>query len=325
MLVRRFYLVGAGVWLCLWLAGRLHADSFQLLDGSTVTGEIILPATADGLNIKIAQGKYQRLAWTNLAQATLQELTKNPNPKIVEYAEPFIEITEDQKLKKTEPPVIKPPPRLERPAKGSLFGALFGSSIGLVALLLVYAANIYGGYEIATVRAYPPALVCTVAAVAPVVGPIIFLCLPTRVKSAAEENVEEPAAEAAAAEAATTEHASMADAAPGAASSSLHIAAPATTSASLPPTQMFQRGQFTFNRRFIETKFAGYFGTIRRETEKDMIFLLKSARGEFVVGRITRIAANDMHIEVRKGGATSEVPVAFAEIQEIQLKHKDAG
>jgi len=43
-----------------------------------------------------------------------------------------------------------------------------------------------------------------------------------------------------------------------------------------------------------------------------------------VVNRITRIAANDMHIEVRKGAATSEVPIAFVEIQEIQLKHKDA-
>src|SRR6185503_6538166 len=109
-----------------------------------------------------------------------------------------------------------------------------------------------------------------------------------------------------------------------AATSSLHLASAATTPASLPPTQVFQRGQFTFNRRFIETKFAGYFGIIRRETEKDLVFNLKSTRGEFVVSRITRIAANDMHIEVRKGGATSEVSVAFAEIQEIQLKHKDA-
>jgi hypothetical protein len=55
-----------------------------------------------------------------------------------------------------------------------------------------------------------------------------------------------------------------------------------------------------------------------------MVLFLKSARGDFVVNRITRIAANDMHVEVRKGGATQEVPVAFVEIQEIQLKHKDA-
>jgi hypothetical protein len=43
------------------------------------------------------------------------------------------------------------------------------------------------------------------------------------------------------------------------------------------------------------------FGIVRRETEKDMVLLVKSARSEFVVSRISRIAANDMHVEVRKG------------------------
>jgi len=319
--VRRFYLVGFALWLCVWLAGVVRAETFQLLDGSTVTGEIVFPATDDGLNFKIAQGKYQRIPWTNFTQSALQVLAKNPNPKIVQYAEPLIEVTEEEKLKKTEPPVIKTPPRLERPAKGSLFGALFGSSLGLFTLLLLYASNIYAGYEIATVRAYPAVMVCGIAAVAPLVGPIIFLCLPTRVKSAVEETVEEaPVA------AAPGDHASMADAPADLAPSSLHIAhpQPATTPSSLPPTQVFQRGQFTFNRRFIETKFAGYFGIVRRDAEKEMVFSLKSARGDFVVNRIARIAANDMHIEVRKGTATQEVPIAFVEIQEIQLKHKDA-
>jgi hypothetical protein len=31
-----------------------------------------------------------------------------------------------------------------------------------------------------------------------------------------------------------------------------------------------------------------------------------------------------MHVEVRKGAATSEVPIAFVDSQEIQVKHKDA-
>jgi hypothetical protein len=31
-----------------------------------------------------------------------------------------------------------------------------------------------------------------------------------------------------------------------------------------------------------------------------------------------------MHVEIRKGAATSEVQLPFVEIQEIQLKHKDA-
>ena len=324
--MRRFYLVGFGLWLWVWLAGSLRAETLQLLDGTTLTGEVILPATADGLNIKIAQGKYQRVAWTNLSQTTLQELARNPNPKIAEYAEPLIEITEEQKIKKTEVVIKENFPRLTRPVKGSLVGALFGSSIGLVTLLLLYAANIYAGYEIATVRAFSPVMVCGAAAVAPVIGPIVFLCLPTRVKRAAEENIEEAPAEAASAKAAAAGHASMADAPAGAAPSALHIAheQPAAAPSSLPETQVFKRGQFTFNRRFIETKFSGFFGIVRRDPEKDMILLIKSTRGEFPASRITRIAANDMHIEVRKGAATNEVPIAFVEIQEIQLKHKDA-
>jgi hypothetical protein len=324
--VRRFYLAGFGLWLCVWLAGSLAAETFQLLDGTTLTGEIIPPAKDDGLNIKIAPGKYQRLAWTNLSQTTLQELAKNPNPEIVKYAEPLIEITEEQKLKKTEVVIKENYPRLTRPEKGSLVGALFGSSIGLVSLLLLYAANIYAGYQIATVRAFPPVMVCGAAAVAPVIGPIVFLCLPTRVKSAAAETREETSADAAFAEAVATSHASMADAPADAAPSSLHLAQPppAASPPALPEAQVFKRGQFTFNRRFIETKFSGFFGIVRRDPDKDMILLIKSTRGEFPASRITRIAANDMHIEVRKGTATNEVPIAFVEIQEIQLKHKDA-
>ena len=79
-----------------------------------------------------------------------------------------------------------------------------------------------------------------------------------------------------------------------------------------------------FNRRFFETKFSGFFSIIRREAEKDLVLVVKTMRGQFEVKRVTRIAANDIHFEVAKGSATSEVMVPFAEIQEIQLKHKDA-
>jgi hypothetical protein len=47
-------------------------------------------------------------------------------------------------------------------------------------------------------------------------------------------------------------------------------------------------------------------------------------RGEYVATRISRIAANDMHLDVHKGGASQEVQIPFVEIQEIQLKHQDA-
>jgi hypothetical protein len=99
-------------------------------------------------------------------------------------------------------------------------------------------------------------------------------------------------------------------------------AAAAAASSALPEPVIFQRGQFTFNRRFIETKFAGFFGVVRRDADKDMVLLVKSARGLYVAERISRIAANDMHLQVRKGHATEEVMIPFQEIQEIRLQHQ---
>jgi hypothetical protein len=55
-----------------------------------------------------------------------------------------------------------------------------------------------------------------------------------------------------------------------------------------------------------------------------MVLLIKSSRGQFLGHRISRIAANDLHLEVQKGQASEEVTISFIEIQEIQLKHKDA-
>ncbi|HWI59109.1 MAG TPA: hypothetical protein VNZ22_17920, partial [Bacillota bacterium] len=103
----------------------------------------------------------------------------------------------------------------------------------------------------------------------------------------------------------------------------LHTDTPAAKAA-LPPTTTYQRGQFTFNRRFFETKFSGFFGAVRRDADRDMELIVKSLRGEYNVHRISRIAANDVHLEVQHGPATQEVMVSFQEIQEIRLKHKDA-
>jgi hypothetical protein len=107
-----------------------------------------------------------------------------------------------------------------------------------------------------------------------------------------------------------------------AAQSPLHIAAPTAPEATsnVPEPQVFKRGQFTFNRRFIETKFPGFFGIARREADKEMILVIKTSRGTQTATRISRIAANDMHVETPHG----EVQVPFADIQEVTLKHKDA-
>jgi hypothetical protein len=54
------------------------------------------------------------------------------------------------------------------------------------------------------------------------------------------------------------------------------------------------------------------------------VLAIKTNRGEFVGQRISRIAANDMHLEIQRGGATEEILIPFQEIQKITLRHKDA-
>jgi len=301
--------------LALWTLSA-RAETFQLNDGRSVTGDLLVSSANDaGVQIKTGEGAYEKVSWSDFSQAALKELAQKP--KLGPFVEPFIEIPQEERLKKTEV-TPKDVPRLLLPVKGSLLASLCGSSVGVVILLLIYGANIYAGYTIAMVRAYPPALVCGLAAIAPVVGPTFFLCLPTRMNIPAEAvPVEAPAVEPV-----TSSFAG--DPAAALHPTGLHFAGQPEAAAALPEMEVFQRGQFTFNRRFIETKFASFFGVVRHGEHKDFVLLLKTARGEFVASRIARIAANDMHVEVRKGTATSEVIIPFGEIQEIQLKHKEA-
>jgi hypothetical protein len=327
--VRTLYLM-AGALVFGLLTSEVKADAFKLTNGETVNGEV-LPTTASdqGVQVKVGEGDYQRVPWTSFSQEDLRNFLKNQ--RMEPFVEPFIEITQQEKIKKTEVN-IKPTPRLDRPARHSLLGALSSSTVGVLVLLVLYGATVYAGYEVAIFRAQPPALVCGLSAI-PLLGvlaPIVFLSIPTRIpKTAAEVREAEAAAQAAAqpiappAAAADEANPMQGDAAhPG----NLKLAQTEAghAKANIPETVTYQRGQFTFNRRFIETKFPGFFGVVRRDAEKDMVLVFKTNRGEFSGQRISRIAANDLHLEIQRGAATEEVLIPFQEIQQIKLKHKDA-
>jgi hypothetical protein len=306
-----------------------RAEAYKLTTGETLNGEV-LPTSANdqGVQVKIGEGQYQRIPWANFSQEDLKNFAKIE--RMQPFVEPFIEITAAERAKKTEVH-LKAPPRLERPPRQPLFSAFFSSTLGVFVMLVLYAANVYAGYEVAIFRAQPPLLVCALSAI-PVLGlaaPIVYLWMPTQVGKRAEEAVEAPAeavvgeAAAAAAEDVNPMHASGAEHPAGlklAKSETAH----AQSKTTLPETVKYQRGQFTFNRRFFETKFPGFFGVVRREADRDMVLVIKTTRGEYVGQRISRIAANDLHLEVQHGSATEEVLVPFQEIQEIRHKHKDA-
>jgi hypothetical protein len=314
----------------LWLGGRLAAtgaQSFPLADGTTVSGDIV-SFNDNGIIFRTGGDKYtDRLPWLKFSQDGLKQLAQNP--KIDPYVEPFILPAQPEHAPKPEVK-IQDVPRLDRSSPASLFGGLFSSSVGLVALLLIYAANLYAGYEIALFRARPPGLVMGVAAVLPIVGPVIFLSMPGLRTTAGPPPPEAPAETPGAA--APGEAAPHRFVVPGVQveepKEQIHIAT-GSWEAGAPPapreppeTEIFQRGQFMFNRRFFETKFAGFFGIVRRDADKDKVLQVKTPRALFVAERITRISAGEVHFEVLRGDLHQEVMVPFAEIQEIQLKHR---
>jgi hypothetical protein len=331
VIVRRLFLI-AVLLIGGLLAGVAYAETFKLANGETITGELLTDSIKDtGVQIKVGEGKYEKVPWANFSQEDLKKFAKVQ--KLEPLVTPFIEETPEEKIKKTEPN-LKQPPRLERPAPQSLIGAFFSSGLGLLILLVLYAANIFAGYEVSIYRARPTAMVCGVSAVLPLIGPIIFLCLPTLMPPAPEN--WEPTPEAAAeSPAASAVNPMQAEGVEHPAGLKLETSEPASgvkvghfeggeEKPAIPATVTFQRGQFTFNRRFLETKFAGFFSVVRRDADRDMVLVIKSTRGEYLGQRISRIAANDLHLQVQHGAVSEEVMIPFVEIQEIKLKHKDA-
>jgi hypothetical protein len=329
--VRSFCLIIA-LFAFMVFAGSLRADEYHLASGETLNGEV-LPTSANdlGVQVKVGEGEYKKVPWDGFSQEDLRKF--RDNPKLAAFVEPFIVITPEERVKKTEVP-IKQPTRLARPPAPSLLGALLSSGLGIFLLLIVYAATIYAGYEVAIFRAQPVPLVAGLSAI-PLLGvlaPIIFLAMPTKVQPIEQTWETQPATRPEAPEtvnpmqAESPQHPAglrLADTAPTA-EPTAQSAAPAEVKPALPATQTFARGQFTFNRRFIETKFANFFGVVRHGSDKDMVLVVKAARGQYVCNRISRIAANDFHVEVHHGTASEEVMIPFQEIKEIQLKHKDA-
>ncbi|HVY69477.1 MAG TPA: hypothetical protein VHH73_06080 [Verrucomicrobiae bacterium] len=290
---------------CLLLAGR--AEDYQLSNGRVIKGEAS-SFTENGVVFKLETGSFsERISWTQFPQETLKLLSQNP--KAAEFAEPFIEVPPQEKSKKDEI-VVKP---VERPVLPPKKGGPSGwtSPAGLAILVALMLGNVYAAYEVARYRLRPVAVVCGVSVVLPVLGPIIFLSLPTE-----GSTVEAPVAEAAPA-------AEPAAAPAKAGAGGLSVAAGGAKSggSSSLAGSVFKRGEVTFNRRFFETQLAGFFRVVPSEAEKDLVLVFRSGRNEYIGKRISRIAANDLHLQLLTGG---EVQVPFGDLIEVKVRHKDA-
>ena len=296
-------------WLVLvaWpLCAQVPATTLEFENGGKISGRLVsfkdqhIQVALEG---SVENPVYTNVPWAKLSQKTLRELSNHRDRQAQFFANIFLDPEVQPVNTKTERNQrLVMPPRLDRPQGGSLFA----SPIMIVLLLLVYAANIYAGFEIGIFRQRPPMMVAAVSAILPLVGPAIFLAMPTHRQKAYEAPVEEaPVVE----EALVVEAAAPIDQAPA--------------QPELPKPVVYARGQTTFNRRFFETKFAGFLKVVPGEAEKDKVILVKSARGEYTGQRLSKVEANEIFLQIRKGVATEDVMIPFSEIYEVTVKHKD--
>ena len=278
--------------------------TLTLTDGAALSGDIV-KFDDNGVLLRATGDVYTNLAWAKFSQATLKQLTANP--KLKPLVEPFIEPDVSQRPPKAEIQ-ITPVKRMELPANPSLFGGLVKSPVGLFVLLMVYLANLYAGFEISVVRARPALQVVGLSAILPIVGPAIFLAMPMYVPKPTEEMVEAGDGK---------------PIPPGGISPTEEIKivdASWKKDEKKVESQVFARGRFTFNKRFVETKFAAYVGTPVGEGLKNTMSV-KSGQGVFTVERIAQVGATDVIFETVERG---QVTVPLADIQEITLTPKAA-
>ena len=357
--MQRFSIFGMLLLAAAWLAS---AADYKMTDGKMLSGEPI-SFTDKGLIVKDADNKPSvRVAWTNFTQEAMKEMVKHP--KLRPFVENLIEAPEmadpgaaveasipDPSAAPKRPPAkwseVKEKPVL--PESPGLFAGLFTTGVGWLSLLVCYAAVIYAGYEVAIYRRRPKNLVMGLSAI-PFLGiaaPITFIILPqvkneeeakpTAVELAAKAAAEEPKEEkkgfalgkhkakaAPAAAAAGAKPAVAVATAKPAAAAAPTAPAPAAPPPGLQPA-VYRRGETNINKRFIETKFAGFFKAVLGPAEKDMwVVWVTATGGEYWSKRIVSISQTEVVVNCpQEGGGTLDQTVQIVEIQEIHLRPQE--
>ncbi len=295
-----------------FLAGTIafSADTYELLDGRVLTGPP-QSITKDGVVFKESS---DRIGYTNLSQTALQELLKNPRAK--KFAEPFLEMPLDGTNANRVSIEIRDFERIQRPDPNGGLKNLMSSGLGLFLVGLLMVANLYAGYEVGVFRNYSPWMVMGISLVLPVVTQIIFLCLPTYVPKV-ETTVVDATGEF------VPDFAVVGSNAPAAAAAAAAAAGGgAGGAASAPGLPTYKRGEFTFNKRFFETKMAGFFGVRPTDAEKGLVFEVKANRGHLLCNRVVRVTPAEVCFQVLRGTSVEEVSLPFTDVMEIEIKQR---
>ncbi len=340
-----------------WLAS---AADYKLKDGTTISGDPI-SFTDKGVVIKSPDKLLPRTAWTNFAQEGLKEFAKNPKAR--PFVETLIDEPPPgdagAEVNVPETPVVKRPWKQPKEAEGKpvlpespgLIAGMFGTGVGWLSLFVFYAATIYAGYEVAVYRRRPKNLVMGLAAIpfAGLLSPITFLIMPP---IQTEEESKPNAVEQAALQAkeghkedekkgvalgknkpkVTATAKPVATAKPGA-----PAAAPAPSPVKAPPAPgvpaapaalepvVYRRGETNINKRFIETKFAGFFKAVPGPAERDMwVVWVTATGGEYWSKRVVSISQTEVVVNCpQEGGGSLDQTLQIVEITEIHLRPQE--
>ncbi|MGP8202069.1 MAG: hypothetical protein ACLQU4_21490 [Limisphaerales bacterium] len=313
------------------------AGSYTLADGTKVAGDPV-SENENGVVLQTADGTdLERIPYDKFTQESIRALlaeAKTAREKAL--IDPFVEELPQERAQRKEI-IVKPIETPPRPTTHLGLMALFASPVGLTILLVLYGANLFAAYEVALYRRQPLSTVCGLAAVPffGVLSPIIFLAMPGR--QDANEAVEEQQTRFRATPPPAPDTAVPPEEGAAASAESQPIAAlrgvgtvrqapgpvAQETAPALPEPIVFRRGEFSFNRRFFETKLAGFFRLVPGDAERDMVIFIKSGRGDFTGRRITRITASELYLQVFHDNATADEMIPFVEVLEVQIRHKD--
>lgn len=308
------------VCLVVLTGGMALAKDFKLLDGSTVNGEVS-DGNDYGVVFRITGGFSKRIPYSKFTQEALRGLAQVP--KLAPMVEPFLDLPAPPRPK-AKTVVVREVPRVARPSGRTSFFSSFFTPVGFGVFAVLYLANLLAAYEIALYRGRPVGVVCGLAALLPLLGPLIFLVSPSAetegmVTGPIEAGMESaPGAPGVKAAGATSRRVTAVPAASG-----LRVAAQAKEKAGPAETKVFSRGEYTFNRRFVETQFSGFFRIVPSEAEKDLVLVVRTPKEEYVGKRISRISSNEFFLQLYEGGG-KEVSVSFTEISQMIVRHKDA-
>lgn len=323
--MRRIYLIAVVICLSLAFLASGEAKQYLLFNKTIIEGEIV-DISEDGIVVKADSGDFgNRIDWVDLSQDSLKQIVAE-HPDAFDYADPYIELPRVEREGLQQIPVQEVPRPVIPDRKAGLIASLM-TPMGMVMLGVLLFANVFVAYEIAAYRNQAPALVCAVSAVLPVLGPIIFISLPSRERY--EESVGESVEDDGYGYGAPPPPSATAPSGvgvPGGGGLSLATREEDGVAGAGAPqqTKVFYASQHTINRRFLESQFAGFFRVVPSPAEKDLVLVFKTPKQTYVAKRISRISSNDCHIQLLRAGGTTEKQLGFNEIEEIRIRHKDA-